>query len=58
MDTNFLDKFVFGDGWLAIAVGHPTHLEYYSIGPDLDLSGLEIPSDKDVYFGPAMRLTE
>lgn len=47
----FLSRFIYEDGLLAIAVGKVVDVTYHKDIPD-------IPNDKDVYFGPAMRGSE
>lgn len=46
---DFLKEFLFGNGLLAIAIGSPNHVKYHTSVPET------LPTDTDVYFGPAMR---
>lgn len=50
---DFLEQFRWIDstGWQAIAVGHPTRLQFVGAGEPYP----EMPSEQDVYFGPALR---
>jgi hypothetical protein len=48
----FLREFLYGDGLFTVVVGSPTNpgnVRFYQTIPE------ELPEDKDVYFGPAMR---
>jgi len=46
---DFLKEFLYDTGLLAIAVGSPGHVKYYTSVPET------LPADTDVFFGPAMR---
>ena len=47
---DFLSKFQFGEGLLAVSIKSPSNATFHSTIPD-------IPTNTDVYFGPAMRET-
>lgn len=49
---DFLERFIFEEGLLALAIGSVMDVTYHDEVPD------DIPEDKDVYFGPAMRGSE